>query len=184
MFLALRPKIFQPVLKFPRSFAPRCVPHPQRLATSGLDVYAHNIETVRRLQRYVRDNRAGYDQSLSVLERAKVAGQNAGVYTKTSLMLGLGETEEEIVEVRFFVGVGAQADSVVTAVSMWPVPLSFSCQNIFAVFSLYDSHKTLNQSTPRYLCIPYPHGEQLQVLALRSAVSLNVNTKDNANGGI
>lgn len=64
-------------------------------------MYAHNIETVRRLQRYVRDNRAGYDQSLSVLERAKVAGKKAGVYTKTSLMLGLGETEEEIVEVRF-----------------------------------------------------------------------------------
>ncbi|CAM9141452.1 unnamed protein product [Hapterophycus canaliculatus] len=69
-----------------------------RLATSGLDVYAHNVETVRRLQPYVRDNRAGYDQSLSVLERAKVAGEAAGVYTKTSLMLGLGETEEEILE--------------------------------------------------------------------------------------
>ncbi|CAN0377216.1 unnamed protein product [Pylaiella littoralis] len=69
-----------------------------RLATSGLDVYAHNIETVRRLQPYVRDKRAGYDQSLSVLDRAKVAGKKAGVYTKTSLMLGLGETEEEIVE--------------------------------------------------------------------------------------
>lgn len=74
--------------------------HPQRLATSGLDVYAHNIETVRRLQPYVRDKRAGYDQSLSVLERAKVAGAEGGVYTKTSLMLGLGETEEEILEVR------------------------------------------------------------------------------------
>lgn len=65
-------------------------------------MYAHNIETVRRLQPYVRDKRAGYDQSLSVLERAKVAGAKAGVYTKTSLMLGLGETEEEIVEVSLF----------------------------------------------------------------------------------
>ncbi|CAN0105401.1 unnamed protein product [Ectocarpus sp. 12 AP-2014] len=69
-----------------------------RLATSGLDVYAHNIETVRRLQPYVRDKRAGYDQSLSVLRRAKIAGEATGVYTKTSLMLGLGETEEEILE--------------------------------------------------------------------------------------
>lgn len=63
-------------------------------------MYAHNIETVRRLQPFVRDKRAGYDQSLSVLERAKVAGAKSGVYTKTSLMLGLGETEEEILEVK------------------------------------------------------------------------------------
>lgn len=67
-------------------------------------MYAHNIETVRRLQPFVRDNRAGYDQSLSVLERAKEAGKKAGVYTKTSLMLGLGETEEEILEVGGCVG--------------------------------------------------------------------------------
>lgn len=71
----------------------------QRLATSGLDVYAHNVETVRRLQRHVRDPRAGYDQSLAVLARAKEAGAPGGVYTKTSLMLGLGETESEVVEV-------------------------------------------------------------------------------------
>ncbi|GJN14892.1 hypothetical protein PR202_gb01765 [Eleusine coracana subsp. coracana] len=41
------------------------------LANSGLDVYAHNIETVRSLQRIVRDPRAGYDQSLAVLKHAK-----------------------------------------------------------------------------------------------------------------
>ncbi|CDF39927.1 Lipoate synthase [Chondrus crispus] len=63
-----------------------------RLANSGLDVYAHNVETVQRLQRYVRDPRASYEQSLSVLKRAK----ESGVYTKTSLMLGLGETNEEV----------------------------------------------------------------------------------------
>lgn len=73
-------------------------PHEQRLATSGLDVYAHNVETVRRLQPHVRDSRAGYDQSLAVLSRAKEAGAEMGVYTKTSLMLGLGETEEEVRE--------------------------------------------------------------------------------------
>jgi hypothetical protein len=44
----------------------------ETLAVSGLDVYAHNVETVRRLQKYVRDHRAGYDQSLSVLKHAKV----------------------------------------------------------------------------------------------------------------
>ncbi|KAL3925695.1 MAG: hypothetical protein SGILL_000227 [Bacillariaceae sp.] len=66
------------------------------LATSGLDVYAHNVETVERLQKFVRDPRAGYKQSLSTLEHAKKA--QPGLYTKTSLMLGLGETEEEILQ--------------------------------------------------------------------------------------
>ena len=57
------------------------------------DVFAHNIETVRSLTPKVRDHRASYDQSLKVLEIAKKKG---GVYTKSSLMLGLGETEAEI----------------------------------------------------------------------------------------
>ena len=70
----------------------------ERLATSGLDVYAHNVETVRRLQRHVRDKRANYLQSLAVLQHAKRS--NPQVYTKTSLMLGLGETDEEVLEVR------------------------------------------------------------------------------------
>jgi lipoic acid synthetase len=61
-----------------------------------LDVYAHNVETVKRLQKHVRDHRAGYEQSLSVLRHAKAV--NPQVYTKTSLMLGLGETEDEVVE--------------------------------------------------------------------------------------
>lgn len=64
------------------------------VATSGLDVYAHNIETVERLQRRVRDHRAGYAQSLSVLARVKETNSHA--LTKTSIMLGLGETDEDI----------------------------------------------------------------------------------------
>jgi lipoyl synthase len=68
----------------------------ETLATSGLDVYAHNVETVRRLQKYVRDHRAGYEQSLDVLRHAK--SSNPNLYTKTSLMLGLGETDEEVLE--------------------------------------------------------------------------------------
>lgn len=64
------------------------------LATSGLDVYAHNVETVERLQAHVRDPRAGYEQSLGCLKHAKDVAPN--VYTKTSLMLGLGETDAEI----------------------------------------------------------------------------------------
>ena len=66
------------------------------LANSGLDVYAHNVETIRRLQRHVRDHRAGYDQSLAVLRHAKAV--NPRLFTKTSLMLGLGETREEVLE--------------------------------------------------------------------------------------
>lgn len=66
------------------------------LATSGLDVYAHNVETVERLQKFVRDPRAGYRQSLSTLEHAKKA--QPGLYTKTSIMLGLGETKKEVLQ--------------------------------------------------------------------------------------
>ena len=72
-----------------------------RVATSGLDVYAHNIETVRRLQGRVRDRRAGYDQTINVLKRAKATTRlegGEGVVTKTSIMLGLGETDEDIKE--------------------------------------------------------------------------------------
>eukprot|EP01051_Picozoa_sp_SAG22_P006162 SAG22_NODE_394_length_11168_cov_19.933869_4_plen_510_part_00 len=66
----------------------------KRVALSGLDVYAHNIETVSRLQRRVRDHRAGYKQTLRVLEAAKE--HKPGLVTKTSIMLGLGETADEV----------------------------------------------------------------------------------------
>ena len=65
------------------------------VATSGLDVYAHNIETVERLTPKVRDRRAGYMQSLDVLSHVKSVTNNS-ILTKTSIMLGLGETDEEI----------------------------------------------------------------------------------------
>ena len=58
------------------------------------DVFAHNIETVERLQKRVRDPRAGYQQSMRVLEFVKE--RDATRYTKTSIMLGLGETDEEV----------------------------------------------------------------------------------------
>src|SRR5882672_2070604 len=61
---------------------------------SGLDVFAQNVETVRRLTHPVRDPRARYDQTLDVLRAAKV--HRPSVLTKTSLMLGLGETDAEI----------------------------------------------------------------------------------------
>jgi lipoic acid synthetase len=87
------------------------------VASSPLDVYAHNVETVERLTPFVRDRRADYRQSLRALAEAKRAprgdfvvsataeANHEGVavsaplqplYTKTSLMLGLGETKEEV----------------------------------------------------------------------------------------
>jgi lipoic acid synthetase len=58
------------------------------------EVLAHNLETVERLQPTVRDRRATYAQSLAVLRHAKQSGKVT--YTKTSLMLGLGERDDEI----------------------------------------------------------------------------------------
>ncbi len=63
---------------------------------SGLEVFAQNVETVRRLTHPVRDPRAGYEQTLAVLAHAKKF--KPSVLTKTSLMLGLGETDEEIAQ--------------------------------------------------------------------------------------
>lgn len=64
------------------------------VATSGLDVYAHNVETVPRLQSAVRDPRAGWAQSVGTLRAAKAAGVGL---TKTSIMLGCGEAPKEVV---------------------------------------------------------------------------------------
>ena len=66
------------------------------VARSGLDVYAHNVETVEDLTSMVRDRRANFRQSLRVLQRAKESKE--GLITKTSIMLGLGETEEQLWE--------------------------------------------------------------------------------------
>ena len=57
------------------------------------DVIAHNVETVQRRQHPVRDRRAGYEQSLGVLEQVE---RESAIYTKTSLMLGVGEYDHEV----------------------------------------------------------------------------------------
>lgn len=67
-----------------------------RIAEAMPDVIGHNIETVRRLSPVIRDRRASYDQSLSVL--GKVKAMDKRIYTKSSIMLGLGETNDEITE--------------------------------------------------------------------------------------
>lgn len=68
----------------------------QIVLDSGVDVFAQNVETVERLTHPVRDNRAGYWQTIKVLAFAKK--YNPQVLTKTSLMLGLGETDDEIIQ--------------------------------------------------------------------------------------
>ncbi len=65
----------------------------RKIIDADPDVIAHNVETVSRLQFPVRDRRAGYEQSLSVLEQVE---RESDIYTKTSIMLGHGEYDHEI----------------------------------------------------------------------------------------
>lgn len=66
----------------------------EKVANSGVDVYAHNIETVEKLTPFVRDRRATYQQSLECHRMVKKINPN--LITKSSIMLGLGETDDEV----------------------------------------------------------------------------------------
>ncbi len=68
----------------------------KRIVDARPNVIAHNVETVKRLQKYARDYRANYEQSIDLLKNVKRMDPN--IFTKTSLMLGLGETQEEVLE--------------------------------------------------------------------------------------
>ncbi len=70
--------------------------HVELVVDSGLEVFAQNVETVKRLTHPVRDPRAGYEQTIDVLQHAKQ--HRPDVLTKTSLMLGLGEKDGEIMQ--------------------------------------------------------------------------------------
>jgi lipoic acid synthetase len=72
------------------------MPHVEMVVDSGLEVFAQNVETVQRLTHPVRDPRASYAQTLAVLAHAKK--HRPDVLTKTSLMLGLGEKDHEILQ--------------------------------------------------------------------------------------
>jgi lipoyl synthase len=67
-----------------------------KVAKAGPKVISHNIESVERLSPKVRDFRASYQQSLLVLQ--KIREFNPTIFTKSSLMLGLGETEQEVIK--------------------------------------------------------------------------------------
>ena len=68
----------------------------ETVAAAGPEVISHNIETVARLSPLIRDSRATYKQSLRVLEMIKDIDYK--IYTKSSMMLGLGEMEEEVMQ--------------------------------------------------------------------------------------
>lgn len=68
----------------------------ETVVDTGLEVFAQNLETVERLTHMVRDPRAGYGQTLALLAHAK--RYRGSVLTKTSLILGLGETDDEILQ--------------------------------------------------------------------------------------
>lgn len=68
----------------------------RKIIDSQPEVISHNIETVARLTPKVRDTRASYEQTLQVLK--KIKDIDSKIYTKSSIMLGLGETKEEVVQ--------------------------------------------------------------------------------------
>lgn len=67
----------------------------RKVAQAGPDVFGHNIETVRQLQG-IRDTRANYNQSLKVLKTVKEFYPQ--IYTKSSIMVGLGETKQQVIQ--------------------------------------------------------------------------------------
>ncbi|CAM4928828.1 unnamed protein product [Rotaria socialis] len=93
----------------------KCV---ETIVKSNLDVYAHNVETVKELQTHVRDHRANFDQSLNVLIHAKEINPN--LITKTSLMLGLGETNEQVRETMRQIRTRANVDCLTLGQYMQP----------------------------------------------------------------
>lgn len=95
---------------------------------SGADVLAHNIETVRRLTPMVRDPRAGYEKSLRVLRAAK----EAGAVTKSSILVGLGETMEEVEEALWDLR-RSGVDIVVISQYLRPTPKQVPVRKLYTV---------------------------------------------------
>ncbi|MEM3791269.1 MAG: lipoyl synthase [Candidatus Micrarchaeaceae archaeon] len=67
----------------------------ENIIEAGPEVIGHNVETVRRLSKHIRDRRADYDRSIGVLKYVKDACKK--IYTKSAIMLGLGERREEVI---------------------------------------------------------------------------------------
>ncbi|MGA8891384.1 MAG: lipoyl synthase [Anaeromyxobacteraceae bacterium] len=103
---------------------------------AGPDVFANNVETVRRLTPAVRDGRAGYDQTLGVLARMK--REFPAVVTKSSIMVGLGESAAEVEEaMRDLRAVGVEVLTLGQYLrpSAWHLPVvEFVTPEVFAAY--------------------------------------------------
>ena len=104
------------------------------VAGAGPDVVAHNVETVRRLQ-HIRDARASFDRSLATLRQAKELGVAA---TKSSILLGLGETREEL-KAAYAELLGAGVDILVMGQYLRPSPHEIPVEEYLRpeIFALY-----------------------------------------------
>lgn len=113
--------------------------HIDVVTDSKPDVFAHNIETVERLTPSVRDRRAKYAQSMRVLEMVKERDKTR--YTKSSIMLGLGETDEEIMQaLRDLRGVGC--DVVTFGQYLQPTPRHLKVQEFVTPEKFQEWQKT------------------------------------------
>ena len=111
--------------------------HVERVVDSDIEVFAQNIETVRRLTHPVRDPRAGYEQTLTVLGHAKQ--YRPEVLTKTSLMLGLGEHDDEIMAARDDLRT-AGVDVLTLGQSLRPTPNHLAVER-FVTLEEFDSYR-------------------------------------------
>jgi lipoic acid synthetase len=108
----------------------------QRIIDVAPEVVSHNIETVKRLTRSVRIQ-ARYERSLEVLKYLK----EGGMRTKTGIMLGLGETEEEVIEaMKDLVNVGV--DVLTLGQYLQPTPKHLPVQN-FVTPEQFDKYKEI-----------------------------------------
>ncbi|MET0591066.1 MAG: lipoyl synthase [Polyangiaceae bacterium] len=89
------------------------------IVDSKPDVFAHNIEVVRRITRKIRDVRCGYDRTLAVLKHAKDRAPDR--VTKSSIMVGIGETDDEVMETLHDLR-GAGVDIVTIGQYLRPTP--------------------------------------------------------------
>jgi lipoic acid synthetase len=119
---------------------------------SGLDVFAQNVETVRRLTHPVRDPRAGYDQTLEVLRAAK--RHIPSVLTKTSLMLGLGENEAEIRETMIDLR-AAQVDVLTLGQYLRPTPNHLNVERFVTPLE-FDRYRTFALELGFLECVSGP----------------------------
>ncbi|MEB3760600.1 MAG: lipoyl synthase [Desulfurococcales archaeon] len=104
--------------------------HIKIVIDSGLDVFAHNIETVERLTPLIRDPRAGYKQSLRVLSYAKEL--NPSIITKSSILVGLGEEKEEIIQALRDLR-EAGVDIIVISQYLRPTPKQVPVRKLYAM---------------------------------------------------